>query len=43
MFLDGKAVLHIVDTAIRFSADTFLDVHGETYGQRVYAYRPLSL
>ena len=35
MFLDGKAVLHIVDTATRFSAATFLDSHGEKYGQSV--------
>ena len=35
MFLDGKAVLHIIDTATRFSAATFLDSHGETYGQSV--------
>ncbi len=35
MFLDSKAVLHIVDTATRFSAATFLDSHGETYGQSV--------
>ena len=35
MFLDGKPVLHIVDTATRFSAATFLDAHGEEYGQSV--------
>lgn len=35
MFLEGKAVLHIVDTATRFSAATFLDAHGVTYGQSV--------
>jgi transposase InsO family protein len=35
MFLGGKAVLHIVDTATRFSAATFLDSHTATYGQSV--------
>ena len=35
MFLDGKAVLHIVDTATRFSAATFLDANGGEYGQSV--------
>lgn len=29
VFLDGKAVLHLVYTANRFSAATFLDVHSE--------------
>ena len=33
MFLDGKAVLHVIDTATRFSAATFLDSHGQNYGQ----------
>ena len=35
MFLNGKAVLHIIDTATRFSAATFLDAHGSSYGQSV--------
>lgn len=35
MFLDNCSVLHVVDTATRFSAATFLDKHGETYGQSV--------
>ena len=33
MFLDGKAVLHVVDTATHFSTATFLDAHGLEYGQ----------
>ena len=36
MFLDGIAVLHIIYTAARFSAVTFLDAHTENYGQSVY-------
>ena len=35
MWLDGKAVLHIVDTATRFSAASFLDSSGQDYGQSV--------
>ena len=35
MFLDGKAVLHIIDTATRFSTATFLDAHSSSYGQSV--------
>lgn len=35
MFLEGKSVLHIVDTATRFSSATFLDAHGKSYGQSV--------
>jgi hypothetical protein len=35
MFLDGSAVLHVVDTATRFSAAGFLDDHGAAYGQSV--------
>lgn len=35
MFLDGKAVLHVVASATRFSAATFLDAHGMTYGHSV--------
>ena len=35
MFLDGKAVLHVIDTATRFSSAIFLDAHGATYGQSV--------
>lgn len=33
MFLDGKALLHVVYTAARFSAATFLDPHGSSCGQ----------
>jgi hypothetical protein len=36
MFLDGTAVLHVVDTATRFSAAAFLDAHNETYGLSVH-------
>lgn len=32
VFLDGKAVLHIVNSANPFPAETFLDSRGETYG-----------
>lgn len=35
MFLDGKAVLYIMDTATRFSSATFLDTHDAAYGQSV--------
>jgi transposase InsO family protein len=35
MFIDGQAVLHIVDTATRFSAATFLDSHNGSFGQSV--------
>lgn len=28
MFLHGKAILHVVNTASRYSAATFLDAHG---------------
>lgn len=35
MFIDNYAILHVVDTATRFSAATFLDKHGENYGQSV--------
>lgn len=35
MWLDGKVVLNIVDTAIRFSAATFLDSIGENYGPAI--------
>lgn len=34
-FIDGKAILHIVDTATRFSAAIFLDAHSMDYGQSV--------
>lgn len=30
-FIDGKVVLYIVDTATRFSAETFLYSHGAKY------------
>ena len=33
MFLEQKAVLHVIDTATRFSSTIFLDAHGATYGQ----------
>lgn len=33
MFLEGSAVLHIVDKATQLSAATVLDSHGATYGQ----------
>jgi len=35
MYIDNCAILHVVDTATRFSAATFLDKHGENYGQSV--------
>lgn len=35
MFLDGKAVLHIIDTVTRFLAATFLDTYGAKFGQSV--------
>jgi hypothetical protein len=35
MFINGKAILHIVDTAIRFSAAIHLDSNLATYGQSV--------
>lgn len=35
MLLNERAVLHVVDTATRFSAATFLDSNGESYGQSV--------
>lgn len=35
MFLDVIAVLHAVDTAMRFSAAPFLDSYGQTYGKSV--------
>lgn len=35
MFLDGKAVVHIVNTATRFSAGTYLDSHDANYRQSV--------
>jgi hypothetical protein len=33
MFINGKTVLHVTDSATRFSAATFLDLHSESYGQ----------
>jgi hypothetical protein len=33
MFIIGKAVLHIIDSATRFNAATYLDSHSESYGQ----------
>lgn len=35
MWLDRKAVLHVVETATRSNAATFLYSHGEIYGQSV--------
>jgi hypothetical protein len=35
MFINGKAILHIADTATMFSAATFLDSNLATYGQSV--------
>ena len=35
MFTEGKAILHIVDTAIRFSSAIFLYSQGQNYGQSV--------
>lgn len=32
---DGDAILHVVDTATRFSATTFLDRNGRNYSQSV--------
>jgi hypothetical protein len=33
MFIDGKAVLHVIDNATRFNAATFLYSHLVLYGQ----------
>ena len=35
MFIEGKAILHIVDTATRFSSAIFLDSQGNNYGQSI--------
>ena len=35
MFLDGKAVLYVIDTATRLSSAIFLDAHAATYGQSI--------
>jgi hypothetical protein len=35
MWIEGDAVLHVVDTATRFSATTYLDTNGADYGQGV--------
>lgn len=35
MFLNGKAVLHTIDTASRFSAATFSDAHGAHFKHSV--------
>lgn len=40
MFLEEKGVLHIVDTAARFSAATFLDSNGSYFGQSVQGICP---
>jgi hypothetical protein len=34
-FIDGQAVLHVVDTAKKLSAETFLDSHNGSFGQSV--------
>ena len=34
-WIDGKAVLHVIDTATRFSTATFLDSSEQDYGQSV--------
>jgi hypothetical protein len=34
MFINGKAVLHVIDSATRFDTATFLDSHSESYLQR---------
>lgn len=36
MFLDEKSVLHLIDTVTCFSAATFLDPRGQSYGQSEY-------
>jgi hypothetical protein len=33
MFINGKAVLHVIDSPTRFNATTFLDSHSKSYGQ----------
>jgi hypothetical protein len=33
MFINGKAVLHVIDSATRFNAATFIDLHSESHGQ----------
>ena len=33
IFLDGKAVLHVIDTTTHVSAATFLHSYGKKYGQ----------
>lgn len=35
MFINNQSILHIVDTATRFSAATFLDTNGAEYGQTI--------
>jgi hypothetical protein len=35
LFIDGQAVLHVADTATRFSAATSLDSHNGSFGQSV--------
>ena len=36
MFIDRNAILHVLDTATRFSSATFLDSNGSEYGQTAY-------
>jgi hypothetical protein len=33
MLINGKAVLHVIDSATRFNAVKILDSHSESYGQ----------
>jgi hypothetical protein len=33
IIINGKAVLHVIDSATRFNAATFLDLHSESYRQ----------
>lgn len=42
MVLDGKAVIHIVDTASRFSAETFLESSGATMENQLKVYGLIS-
>lgn len=35
MFIENKVILHVIDTATRFSIAIFLNREGKTYGQSV--------
>lgn len=35
MWLHGKDLLYIRDTATKFNAETSLDLHGESYGESI--------